>query len=275
MSEALDRLKDIGAQKIYEDTHIPVEHVQAILYESFDGLNKIQFVGFVSIIEREYGEDLSATRSRGIGYFNEKNTSDETITDDTIFKSSGNRKNLTIVYIILVIILLIIAIFYTMRSANDTLDATIQENKIIEDAKKNIVVDTNISENNMSEDNSSDANSSSMIEDTNTTVLAPLQVKEEKAISHTFKIIAKTKVWLGYIDVATNQKYQKTFKGEFDLDPTKEWLLYFGHGYIDVIVDGKEMKFNDKNTLRLHYENGEIKQISLHDFRRLNRGNAW
>jgi len=38
MSEALDRLKKLGAQKIYEDTHIPINQVQAILYENFDGM---------------------------------------------------------------------------------------------------------------------------------------------------------------------------------------------------------------------------------------------
>ena len=267
MSEALERLKDIGAQKIYEDTHIPVEHVQAILYESFDGLNKIQFIGFISILEREYGEDLSAIRSRGIGYFDEKNAPDEAITDDTIFKASASKKNLTVIYLIGAIILFIIAIIYTMQSANENMDKAIQENKIIENVKKNIVVDANISDTNSSDENRSVA------VDTNLTVAT--KIFEPKAVPHTLKIIARTKVWLGYIDVATDKKYQKTFEGEFELDPTKEWLLYFGHGYIDVIVDGKKEEFSSQNTLRLHYQDGQIETISINDFRKLNRGNTW
>jgi hypothetical protein len=270
MSEALDRLKDIGAQKIYEDTHIPVEHVQAILYESFDGLNKIQFVGFISILEREYSEDLSEIRSRGIGYFDEKSTPDEAITDDVVFKSPNSKKNLTAFYIVLAILLLFVAIYYTMRSADETLNKTLKENKIIEDVKKNIVIDANVTQK-----SNSDENSTMQVEDTNATVVKTETKKEEKAVPQSLKIIARTKVWLGYIDAATNKKYQKTFEGELDLDPTKEWLLYFGHGYIDVIIDGKERKFSEKNTLRLHYENGEIKQISINEFRRLNRGNTW
>jgi preprotein translocase subunit SecG len=271
MSEALDRLKDIGAQKIYEDTHIPVEHVQAILYESFDGLSKVQFIGFISILEREYGEDLSAVRARVIDYFNEKSASDEAITDDTIFKSSNSKKNLTVVYIILAIILLFIAIYYTMQSADQALESAVQESKIIQEVKKNIVLDTNVTKN-----SSSDVNTSQKAEDFNATANKPeVEKTEEKAVPKSLKIIARTKVWLGYIDAATNKKYQKTFKGELDLDPTKEWLLYFGHGYIDVIVDGKERKFSEKDTLRLHYENGEIKEISIDEFRRLNRGNTW
>jgi len=267
MSEALERLKDIGAQKIYEDTHIPVEHVQAILYESFDGLNKIQFIGFVSILEREYGEDLSSVRSRGIGYFDEKNAPDEAITDDTIFKSSAKKKNLTIMYIILAIVLFIIAIFYTTESANSSMKNAIEENKIIKDTKENIIADVNSSEQNSSDDNVTASGS-----DLNETTVKTL---EPKAVVHAFKIIARTKVWLGYIDVATDKKYQKTFEGEFDLDPTKEWLLYFGHGYIDVVIDGKKEVFSSKDTLRLHYQDGTISKISINEFKKLNRGSTW
>ena len=267
MNEALERLKDIGAQKIYEDTHIPVEHVQAILYESFDGLSKIQFIGFVSILEREYGENLDSVRSRGIGYFDEKNSSGEAITDDAIFKASASKKNLTVIYLLGAIVLFIIAIFYTMQSANESMDKAIQENKIIENVKKNIVVDGN-----MSDVNSSDENTS-LAADTNRTESA--KTVEPKAVTHSLKIIARTKVWLGYIDVATDKKYQKTFEGEFELDPAKEWLLYFGHGYIDVIVDGKKEEFSSKNTLRLHYLDGQIEKISIKEFRKLNRGSTW
>ena len=272
MSEALERLKDIGAQKIYEDTHIPVEHVQAILYESFDGLNKIQFIGFISILEREYGEDLSAVRARGVGYFDEKNAPDEAITDDAIFKSSSKKKNLTVVYIIVAIVLLIAAVFYTMQSANETLKSATKENKIIQNVQKNIAADVNGSEN-----NSSDENVSAAVVDTNSsaTLALPPKVKEPKAVPQSLKIIARTKVWLGYVNVATDQKYQKTFEGAFELDPAKEWLLYFGHGYIDVVVDGKKEKFSSKNTLRLHYQDGNITKISINDFKKLNRGNRW
>ncbi|HFB53112.1 MAG TPA: hypothetical protein ENJ67_00135 [Sulfurimonas autotrophica] len=267
MSEALERLKDIGAQKIYEDTHIPVEHVQAILYESFDGLSKVQFVGFVSILEREYGEDLSAVRSRGVGYFDEKNAPDDAITDDAIFKSSTGKKNLTVIYLIGAIVLFIIAIVYTMQSANKSMDKAIQEHQVVQNVKQDIVADVNTSETNSSDENTS------IRADENLTESA--KIVEPKAVTHTFKIIARTKVWLGYIDVATDKKYQKTFTGEFDLDPTKEWLLTFGHGYIDVIVDGKKEVFSSKDTLRLHYQDGKIEKISINDFRKLNRGNTW
>jgi len=265
MNEALDRLKDIGAQKIYEDTHIPAEHVQAMLYESFEGLTKVQFIGFLSILEREYGEDLSSVRARGLEYFDEKSIPDELITDDSIFIVSRRKKNLTIIYILLAVALFAIAIYFTMKTATNTLSTHIQENKIIQNIKnEGIVADNNVTETNATDEN----------------ITQPAEVtkkvsQEPKAVIKSFEIRARTKVWLGYIDVKTNKKYQKTFTGNFKLDPTKEWLMIFGHGYVDIVINGKVQKFNDKNTLRLLYKDGVIKKITTDEFKELNRGYTW
>ena len=270
MSEALERLKNIGAQKIYEDTHIPVGHVQAILYESFDGLSKVQFIGFISILEREYGVDLNELREHCNRYFEENESCDDAITDDTLFKAPSSKKNLAIYYIVGAIILLLIAIFYTMQSADKTLKTSMKESPTVAKVERTIMLESNASDLNKSDENSSTLKTSL---EANTT--KEITTQKPEAVEHSFIIKAKTKVWLGYIDVATNKKYQKTFVGEFELDPTKEWLLYFGHGYVDIIIDGKREEFNDRNTLRLHYEDGKIEKLSLREFKELNRGNAW
>ena len=88
-------------------------------------------------------------------------------------------------------------------------------------------------------------------------------------------IAPKTKVWVGYIDVVSNKKYQKTSKQAFDLDPKRDWILVFGHGYVDIIIDGEKKKFSKKNTLRLLYKEGELSELTFNEFKRLNRGNAW
>ena len=269
MSEALERLKEIGAQKIYEDTHITVEHVQAILYESFEGMNKVQFTGFISILEREYGEDLSSVRSSGIRYFDEKDTSNISM-QHTLFNAPDKKKNNIFIYIIVGIILLAAVLFYTTQPTNSV---KVEENNSI------AVADSNISKNkSVIENNSSDENISVSVVEANSTTLAmntQESLKTDKAVVHTLKIVARARVWLGYIDVETNKKYQKTFVGEFDFNPSREWLFYFGHGYVDVIIDGKKEQFDSKYPLRLHYKNGKIEKITAKEFRKLNRGNKW
>ena len=265
-SDGVQKLQEVGAQKIYEDTHIPVDQIQAILHESFEGLEKVQFIGFVSILEREYGVDLSELKQKGIVFYNEKKSTD-TITEDGIFIAPKKQKNFTLFYILLALVALIVALYYTVEYAdknmkNSQFEENITAGSVNKELQK-IAADVNISK--------KDENKT--LQDVNTTQKSA--VKVEKAVQKSLKIIARSKVWMGYIDVETNKKYQKTFTGEFDLDPNKEWLLIFGHGYIDVIVDAEKKEFNLKTTLRLLYKNGTITQLSVDEFKRLNRGHSW
>ena len=271
-NDGLQKLKDIGAQKIYEDTHIPVIHIQAILHQSFDGLTKIHFIGFVSILQREYNIDLSELKSAGVAYYDERNPV-ETTTEDGIFIAPKKSRNFTLFYILIAMVIFLVALFYTVEYANKNMqNHTITvDSTSIDNVKKNInsiVYDANASQ--------KDENQT--LEDVNVTqekLQSTPVVKEEKALQTSLKIVARSKVWMGYIDVETNKKYQKTFTGEFDLDPNKEWLLTFGHGYIDVIINSEHKKFNSKKTLRLLYKDGKITELSFDEFKKLNRGNAW
>ena len=69
MSEEIDRLQALGVQKLYEDTHIPVEHINSLLSENYEGFSKVQFVGFISILEREYNHEFSGMKAKGLEYF--------------------------------------------------------------------------------------------------------------------------------------------------------------------------------------------------------------
>ena len=269
-NDGLQRLKEIGAQKIYEDTHIPVIHIQALLHESFDGLTKLHFIGFISILQREYNIDLSELKNAGVAYYDEKNPVEET-TQDGIFIAPKKHKNFTLFYILLAMVLFLVALYYSVEYANKSKDNTPHvDNTIINDAKKNI--------NCVATDVNKTADENTTVADINKTqekVQSAPVVKEEKAVQNSLKIVARSKVWMGYIDVKTNKKYQKTFTGEFDLDPSKEWLLVFGHGYINIVTGSQEKRFNSKKTLRLLYKDGEIKELSFEEFKKLNRGSAW
>jgi len=271
-NDGLQRLKEIGAQKIYEDTHIAVEHIQEILHESFDGLSKIHFVGFISILQREYDLDLSELKEKGLIYYNERTPVEET-TEDGIFIAPKKSRNFALLYILLAMVIFLIALYYSVEYTNKGVQEHAQkiDNTTINNAKNNInyaVVETNVS---IKEENKTtvDENISKLDEKA-----APFVEKTQGSIKN-FKVIARSKVWMGYIDIGTNKKYQKTFEGEFDIDPTKEWLLIFGHGYIDIIIDTKKTEFKSKKTLRLLYKNGMIQEITLDEFKKLNRGNVW
>lgn len=260
MSEELHKLQRIGAQKIYEKTHIPIQHIQEILQGNFSGLSRIQFLGFLSIIEREYSEDLSQHRAFGISYFDEIDKEDSSsLSISPEEKKSKKSLYLGVAILIFVVVLVLKYVVYTPEVQEKKVD-----NTLIENVQKNIEPKIALLE------------EVNQTQESNSSIKIPLEQKEPEVKEvKSFKIITKSKVWFGYIDILTNKKRDKIFKGEFDLDPNKEWLLLFGHGYIDMYINGKIIKFSSRNNVRFEYKDGEIHAINKSEFKKLNRGRLW
>ncbi len=265
MNEDFQKLKDIGAQKIHEATHISKQHVQSILNESFENMSKVQFLGFISILEREFDVRLDGLKERGKEYFGEVMPEQEE-EEAKVFVTPAQKKNYTKLYIVIAaVIFLFVAIFTLSNISSSSNDAIIEslDNNSMEMGKQALSIDTN--ESNLSLANSSDENLSEVSE----------EEAEKKAVVKSFNVIPKVKLWMGYIDLSDYKRYQKLTSKEFSLDPDKEWLLSLGHGYVSFEIDGKLYEYNEKKNVKFLYKDGEIEKISTQEFKRLNRGNTW
>jgi len=267
MSEDFDKLKKIGAQKIHENTHISRLHIESILQEDFTAMTKIQLFGFISILEREYSLDLEILTNSAIKYFEDlKAKQDEDNLEVKVFLAPKRKRNLTPIYIIVVFIIFISIMFISMSNDTNMIDEAVIDDSAIENATKYIEPVTEV------------VSELPITQEENTTTplvenIEPNVDKKEENIS--FKIIPKVKVWLGYIELETYEKHQNTFQNEFDLDPSKDWLLAFGHGHIHIEINGVIKKYKIKKNVRFSYINGNLKEISLEEFKRLNKGNRW
>ena len=272
MSDDLNVLKELGAQKIHKDTHISKEHMQAILHETFDGLNSVQFIGFISILEREYSIDLSELRAKGIAYFDD--ISAKSTDTHNVFVVPKRKQNNTRLFVLLVILIFVSFVYYTFNYLNSiTPDIEKIDNTKIVNAQKSMKPILEIKQH----------GSVSDINETNTSVV-DIVASEPKAVAKiekivekekTLKLLPKNKVWLGYINMDSNQKYQKIFTQEFALDVTKNWLLLFGAGNIKLEVNGETKKFASKKNMRFKYVDGELIKINVEEFKALNKGRKW
>lgn len=265
MNEDFQKLKDIGAQKIHEATHISKQHVQSILNESFENMSKVQFFGFISIFEREFHVNLDDLKERGKEYFGGTMPEQEE-EEAKVFVTPAQKKNYTKLYIVIAaVIFLFVAISTLSNISSSSNDAIIEslDNNSMEMSKQALSVETN--ESNLSLANSSDENLSQVSE----------EEAEKKAVVKSLNVIPKVKLWMGYIDLSDYKKYQKLTSKEFSLDPDKEWLLSLGHGYVSFEIDGKLYEYNEKKNVKFLYKDGEIEKISAQEFKRLNRGNTW
>jgi len=270
MDEELQILQSIGAQKIYEATHIPIKYVQSMLHGSFEGFSKVQLLGFISILEREYQQDLSELTRSGLNYFNEKKK--QSVDKGLFMVPKQQKRNKNLYFLIIIIIIFVVAFFLKMTLFSDKVLETAIDDTLIENATKNIepLPIAIVEEKNVT------LESNITVDDINETVEEKIvEVLKPKAIEKSFKIVSKSKVWLGYIDVKTNKHYEKVMKGEKTLDPSKTWLLLFGHSYINMYVNGEIQKFSSRSKVRFLYQNNKLTSVTVAEFKKLNKGRKW
>ncbi|MDX9756166.1 MAG: hypothetical protein RBT52_01475, partial [Sulfurimonas sp.] len=117
--------------------------------------------------------------------------------------------------------------------------------------------------------------SPSVAKEVNETEASVQTVPKESAKESSLKIISKSKVWMGYIDLSNRRQNQKTFSGEFTLDSSKNWLISLGHGLIDIEINGVILNSKKAQNVRFSYIDSKLKEIDIEEFKSLNRGNAW
>ncbi len=264
MSESVDRLKSIGAQKIYEDTHIALKHVHSVLDESFDGLAKVQFIGFISILEREYHLDLSELKERGLAHFQEQNQDE--VDESGVFVTPKRSKNLTPLYVGAALVLIVIVALFNFLQT-DEIPKTVQNNEIIQQAQKSIEK-TVVPKNQQVELNTTLQQKQNAKQEEKQQVS---QVLETRVV----KIIPKNRLWIGYIDYESKKKKQLVTSTPLELDGSKEWLLSLGHGNIIVEIGDEKQELNKAQSVRFHYKDGILEPLSIAEFKKLNKGRLW
>jgi hypothetical protein len=51
--------------------------------------------------------------------------------------------------------------------------------------------------------------------------------------------------------------------------------LLFGHNNIEIELNGEIQKFEKSKNVQFLYQDGVLTQISLDEFKKLNKGNKW
>lgn len=285
MDNDLEILKEFGANKIHNDTHISREFIQAVLHESFEDLQSLQFYGFISILEKTYHVDLSVLKAKAKEYF--KEVKNEGLESKKIFIITDKKKSNTGKYLLLIFLLILAFLYYSFVYVN-SIEEEIEEidNTKIENVQKNInnletkepIVVLDEPEIETQTFIKIDTNTSQRILDINITEeeqKVELLEPEEVKVVRTLKILPKRKIWAGYINIKTNQKYQKIFRKEFSIDTTKDWLLLFGSGTAKLEVNGEIKKYTSKQNMRFKYLDGNFSKITVTEFKRLNKGRKW
>ncbi|MDD5052316.1 MAG: hypothetical protein PHO27_06240 [Sulfuricurvum sp.] len=258
-------LQALGTEKIHEKTHISRDKVELVLTKSYGDIGRVQFMGFMSILEREYGIDLNSIKQE---YLEFQSVHQKTMPqkESVILQATSNSKpKWMLVGVVLIALLLIAGYIAQGKMANvpheDVINLTSAVVQVANDS-----VDMNVSDEN----------------ETNATV----EIVPEKSavVSNISKPIDAGKllilrpvykVWYGMINMATGERVQNVTTEPISIDLTKNWLIFLGHGRIEIESSAGKTELKEKETVRFICENGILKQISKDEFIEKNGGKNW
>lgn len=259
--QTFEDLQELGAEKIHERTHISRHKLELLLSKTFGELNRLQVMGFISILEREYLLDLSALREE-YDAFVQVHPEVAMPKASVILQAQSQARQRWIIGAILAIIVLVGTGIYTQgKLANvpdDEMMLLSTADVEVPEENQTAVADMNVTETNITE--------------VNTTQPA---IAAASTTSDTVMIKPVFNVWVGMIDVNTSAKSEKVTKDPIVLENGKDTLLVFGHGRLEVNTPQGNKVLKEKNMVYFAYENGVLKMISSAEFKTKNNGNSW
>ncbi len=258
MRDILDTIKAHDIETIHHRTKIPPQSIKALLSREFSQFHKVQFLGFVSIFEREFSVDLSTFKEEyflALGGTQEVTPQAESFVSSKDTKTESHRNKIIIVLVALVAIVFLAFNLLTPKIEsvpvvlNDTVIIKAKE-QLIEVEKQEILLEQK--EANATED-----------------------INESMIITSTITLLPKRRIWMGLIDIQSGKKVQDIIDSAYEINTSKSWLMVFGHSFIDVEFDKELFEYNDNKKLWLLYENDQLRQIDKEEFRQINGGKGW
>lgn len=303
-------LEKIGLQTVCKQTHIEVKQLEYMINNQYDKLNKINTLGFVKILSREYKLDLTDWLEGYYDYWAEQKDENEAHQTKIFVRAKSDRsyKKLAIGFLIFLVIAGIFGIFSVFKVDVDLLNildqskpkahqtsSEFQSAPIVQEAAKSLgvkveerTVESNssnatvqavvvrIDENltRTSEDNES--NKSTDINQSAPALSPDANVSLVQTLPKNQAVIMPTKrIWIGKVFLEDMSRKETTGDQNITVDLTKTQLIKTGNGFFKLSYDGSIEDFAEQGSTRFLVENGKMTKISEEKFIELNKGKNW
>lgn len=288
MDKDIKVLEKIGLQEVCKKTHIEVKQLEYMVNNQYDKLSKVNTLGFVKILSREYKLDLSDW----LEDFSDHWADSKTDEDKIFVRANSDRSYKKVAWIFLFILFVsgvfaMVSIFkidvyffnWIDEAKLETPMNGYQSTPIVQEAAKSlgVKVEERIIETNSSNSTveavvvSIDENFTKKLE-ANESIVSKFPLAESKNIA---KIVPKRKIWIGIISLSDFSRKISSGEETLTIDLTKKQLIKTGNGYFTLYYDGTVEDFIEQGSTRFLVDNGTIKKISEETFVQLNKGKNW
>jgi len=277
--KTFEDLQNLGVNSLHEHTHIARHQIELLLNKSFDKLNRIQFMGFVSILEREYGIDLSSFREE-YDAENPIQSMFDSVTPSSVLQAPSTSRSKWIAGGIgAILLLLIIASMTQGELSSAPKEEIIKLNtspvEVVESnttTENNVTAEVNATDSDLRESNITRSLAVVVPVEENSTIVSDVQGDN---FGHVLSIKPSSKVWMGMMDLDTGKKTQRKTSAPIVIDTTKNWLFIFGHGRLKIITSDESKTLKERNPVWFVYENGSLRQLNREQFEEKNHGSRW
>lgn len=305
LEKELKKLEKIGVREISKATHIQEEHIESILNQNYENLLDCNANGFVKILERDCGVDLSEWLEEFNKIKSETKTTKTTIDRQVAMPNLQNHKKTNWKIWILLILLLVLAVIYfkfydlikkpideflnekkveysnnpIINQAEETLNKVgievpkfDENNSLLVPSKLFVGIDENDS--NISTPNALDL-SIQMQNEANSTDENITKNEANLTLPAQITITPNYQLWLGTIDLKTGKKWDTVASDKITLDLDKDMLVMAGHGFFDMDIGDEKQQIREKSVMRILIKDKNITFIDSAEFTRLNGGKGW
>lgn len=297
-------LEKIGLKEVSTKTHIEVKQLAYILNAQYDKLNKINTLGFVKILSREYDIDFTEWLEGYHDYWAEQDNEEDTQSNKIFICARSDRSYKKAAWFFLLMVLIAGAFFVVSvfkidvgipsiidkvkteipqtnnayQSASVVKEATTSlgvkvEERIIETNSTNSSIEAvvvSIDENLMRKAESNESNATAPIPEIQTNTPIKSDVNTSKAM-----ILPMKRIWVGIVNLETNTRKESSSDHNITIDLHQKQIIKTGHGFFKLSYDGNVEDFKEQGSTRFLVENGTLQKISEEKFVELNRGKNW
>ncbi len=263
--DCLEKLQQIGIKKINQETRISVGVLENILEKRFDKIQRVWVVGFLPILERQYGVDLSWWLEEYDAYYlehqDEKQTNVYRIKEleldtqrqkydhfQSLFQRFSLKKALISIGILLLLVLIVFVYKFFSDSESGSVGYSVVEdrNMGIDETKSDIYSQLGV--------NTSDKEPEP---------LPPLPMPKDGEVM----ITPKGDLWFQVLNPNTQDKQDKTIRDALIMPiPEDGILIIFGHkGFSLTYKDGSK-EYDGGGPIRFIVENGRLRYIKYSDY---------
>jgi cytoskeletal protein RodZ len=262
-------LQALGTEKIHEQTHISRDKVELVMNKAYEKIGRVQFMGYISILEREYSIDLSGIKEE-YTEFCSANAQVMAPKASVILQAPSSSRSKWVIAGIAVIILLMVGGYWLQAELSNA-----PQEEVMNLTTSAVEVVEEVEEANLSETNETNVTASASVVNLEKNVSTPAALGKTVASGKQLIIHPTYKVWYGMINMATSQRTQKITSDPIVIDTDQNWLIVMGHGRIEIEYPEGKTVLNDKNTVHFVCENGALKQINQKEFTERNGGKNW